>query len=283
MDNSKIFNRSLLRMRRKRAAAAWGKHNFLKVEAAARLADCLADMVRAFPLALDLGCHEGELAEMMENGSRVIRCDVAETMRPQVVCDEEGVPFAADTFDLVASALSLHHVNDLPGCLIQIRDILKPDGLFIAILPGANTLKELRSSVTGASVTHGFPLSPRVSPFVEVRDAGALMQRAGFALPVINSETITVRYDSVERLMKDLRGMGESNVLNAQMKGLTSPVHMAAIQEYYRSNFSADDGTVTATFEFITMTGWKPHPSQQKASQRGSGKVNLKQVLSGQS
>ncbi len=277
MDNHNIFNRSLVRQRRKRFAAGWNDYNFLKVEAARRLVDCLADMARAFPLALDLGCHKGELKALLRD-SAVIQCDSAENMRPDVVCDEEFLPFAPDIFDVAASVLSLHHVNDLPGCLIQIREVLKPDGLFIAILPGANTLIELRHSVTGASAEHGFALSPRVSPFVEVRDAGALLQRAGFALPVVHSDTLTIRYDNAYRLMQDLHAMGEGNVLAEQCKAFTPRGHIAAICEYYDSHFANTDGTIRATFEFVTLTGWKPHPSQQKAAERGSGKINLNDV-----
>jgi SAM-dependent methyltransferase len=276
MDNGKIFNRSLLRRRRNRIAAAWEKHNFLKMEASGRLAESLSDISRNFPLVLELGSHKGELANLLKDGRHIIRCDIAQNMHPQVVCDEELLPFAPDIFDLVTSVLSLHHVNDLPGCLIQILQVLKPDGLFMAVLPGANTLIELRQSVTGAAAEHGFPLYPRVSPFVEVRDGGALLQRAGFALPVVTSEIITVNYDSALHLMQDLHGMGESNVLAEQSKRFTSRSHLAAICDYYNRHFRNEDGQVTASIEFITMSGWKPHVSQQQAAKRGSGKVSLK-------
>lgn len=279
MDNSKIFNRKLLRKRRNRSAGKWDGYNFLKIEAAERLADCIADIAREFPLALDLGCHKGELANIIGDKSRIIGTDISENITPDIVCDEELLPFAENIFDLVASVLSLHNVNDLPGSLIQIKHILKPDGLFIAILPGANTLIELRNSVTGASAKHGFALSPMVSPFVEVRDAGALMQRAGFSLPVINSEIITVNYENALKLMNDLRGMGESNILYQQRSNLTPRSNIAAICDYYDSHFSSPEGGITATFEFITITGWKPHPSQQQAAKRGSGKINLNQVF----
>ena len=279
MEPSKIFNRNLLRARRNRAAAKWVAHNFLKMEGARRLADCLADIARTFPFALELGSHRGELAEILGSKSKIVRCDIAEKMQPHVVCDEEFLPFANDIFDLVASVLSLHHVNDLPGSLIQIREALKPDGLFIAILPGASTLMELRQSVTGASAEHGFALSPRISPFVEVRDAGALMQRAGFALPVVSSEIVTVHYDTAFKLMKDLQGMGESNVLIEQHKHFTLRAHIAAICNYYHSHFADEDGGVTASFEFVTVTGWKPHASQQQSAKRGSGKINLGKIF----
>lgn len=278
-DNSVIFNRPLYRMRRSRAAVKWPEHDFLKREAALRLADSLDDMKRTFPFALDLGCHRGELSQALRGRvGTLVGCDFAAAMSPQIVCDEECLPFAANTFDLVISALALHHVNDLPGTLIQILGSLKPDGLFLAILPGAGSLSELRASITGASAEHGFALSPRLSPLIEVRDGGALLQRAGFALPVVDSDRITVEYDSPFRLMEDLHGMGESNVLMEQRKTLASRAHLALIAEYYRSHFGRG-GTVPASFEFITLTGWKPHPSQPQAVRRGSGKVHLKQVL----
>lgn len=276
MDNSgNIFNRALYRKRRERAAADWQTYNFLKTEASDRLADKLADITRRFPLMLDVGSHAGELTALAKDRADIIiRTDLAAAMQPDVVCDEELIPFPDDIFDAVVSALSLHHVNDLPGTLIQLRQCLKPDGLFLAVLPGASTLKELRESITHASAEHGFALAPRLSPLVEIRDAGALLQRAGFALPVVDSETVTVEYDSVWKLLKDLQGMGESNVLLAQHKGLTSPRQLAAIVAEYETRFG-EAGPVPATFEFITLTGWKPHSSQQQPAKRGSGKITL--------
>ncbi len=258
--NGKIFDRALYRKRRTRAVKEWGQYDFLKREAAQRLGECLDDITRTFPLALDLGCHSGILPELLGRKGGVgrwISCDLAENFNPQVVCDEEFLPFADNTFDLIVSALSLHHVNDLPGTFIQIKRALKPDGLFLAILPGANTLKELRMSITGASAEKGFPLSPRIAPFVEVRDAGALLMRAGFALPVADSDTIEVNYPDSFALMLDLQGMGESNVLLSQHKGCTPPGQLAATGDYYQTHYALDDGTIPATFEFITMTGWK--------------------------
>jgi SAM-dependent methyltransferase len=260
-DNGKIFDRALYRTRRNRAAAEWGQYDFLKREGMERLGECLEDIARRFPLALNLGCHAGGLEEILAGRGGVerwVNCDFASGFMPQVICDEEWLPFAENTFDLVATVLSLHHVNDLPGALIQIRRCLKPDGLFLAILPGAHTLKELRMSIAGASAEHGFGLSPRISPFVEIRDAGALLMRAGFALPVADSDMFTVHYDDAFKLMRDLRGMGENNVLEARHRGLTTPTQLAAITEYYRVHFGLEDGTLPATFEFITMTGWKP-------------------------
>jgi NADH dehydrogenase [ubiquinone] 1 alpha subcomplex assembly factor 5 len=278
-SDSNLFNRALYRTRRNRAAKHWADYNFLKTEAAARLADKLDDVVRRFALALDVGCHAGEVAGAIEHKvDKVVCCDVSAAMQSDIVCDEESLPFAPESFDLVTSALALHHVNDLPGTLIQIRRCLKEDGLFLAVLPGANTLKELRASIMAVSAEQNFPLAPRLSPLVEIRDAGALLQRAGFALPVVDSEILTVEYDSVGKLFHDLRGMGEGNVLHAQHKGFTSRTQLAAIAAYYEQHFG-ENGVIPATFEFITLTGWKPHISQQQPAKRGSGQVNLKQVF----
>ncbi len=286
-DNGKIFNRPLYRLRRNRAAAGWAAHDFLKHEAALRLVERMQDMAREFPLSLDLGCHHGEFAAAVAGKDGIktlIQCDAAQNMLRGVagitcVSDEEFLPFAENSFDLVVSALSLHHVNDLPGTLIQIQRCLKPDGLFLAILPGAHSFKELRASIAGASAEHDFALTPRVSPFVEVRDAGALLMRAGFALPVVDSEVITAEYENILSLMKDMRGMGESSVLLEQRRGFTPRTQIAAMESYYRRHFALPDGALPVTIEFITLTGWKPHASQQKPLARGSGKVSLKQVL----
>lgn len=278
-DNSQLFNRILYRRRRARRAARWESANFLKQEAAARLGDSLLDVARRFPIALDLGCHRREVASAITTrADYILNADHVVDFYPDIVCDEELLPFAEASFDLVTSALSLHHVNDLPGTLIQIQRCLKPDGLFLAILPGANSLKELRSAVTEASALHGFALSPRLSPLVEIRDAGALLQRAGFALPVVDSDSITVEYESVGKLFEDLQAMGESNVLHAQQRGLTSRSHLAAIVACYEQRYGTG-GVIPATFEFLTLTGWKPHASQQRPAPRGSGTVGLKQVL----
>ncbi len=264
-DNSKMFDRPLTRQRRERAAAQWGEYNFLKREGAVRIGERLEEFLRGFPVALDLGCHHGEVAEEIKGKGGIetlFQCDLSHAMAKQArglraVCDEEFLPFAPNSFDLVISDLSLHHVNDLPGALIQIRHALKPDGLFLGVLPGANSLAELRESITGAAVEHGFGLSPRLSPLIEVRDAGALLQRAGFAMPVADAETVTVEYDHAWKLMQDLRGMGESNVLLARDKRFTPRSHLAAITHYYQTHFARPEGTVPATFEFVTMTGWK--------------------------
>ncbi|MEI7669742.1 MAG: methyltransferase domain-containing protein [Pseudomonadota bacterium] len=279
MQDSKIFDRDLLRKRRNKIASNWHNYNFIKLEAAERLADCIIDIAREFHLVLDIGCHKKELANIIVKKSKIISCDFAENMQPDIVCDEELLPFADNSFDLVTSVLSLHHVNDLVGTLIQIKNILKPDAPFIGIIYGVNTLIELRNSFLGVSSEFNFPLSPRISSMAEIRDAGALLQRAGFALPVINTETITVNYDNLFKLMADLRGQGESNIMTSRSRNFTTRSYFEKVAEYYQANYGNQDGTIRATFELITVTGWKPHESQQKSAKRGSGKINLNQLF----
>lgn len=281
--DGKIFDANLVTKRRERAARDWQDHDFLKRETVARLLDRLADVKREFPLALDLGCHAGEFAEAARGHpaiGRVISADgcfaLAARADHAVVCDPEWLPFAENRFDLVVSALSLHHVNDLPGVLIQLQRCLKPDGLLMITLPGASTLRQLRHAIIAASAADGLALSPRLSPLIEVRDAGGLLQRAGFALPVADTETITLEYDHPLRLLHELRGMGETNPLLAQHKGVMTRAQLAGILDHYPLR---EDGTVEATVELVTLTGWKPHASQAQPLRRGSGKVSMAEAL----
>ena len=226
-----MFDRTLLRQRRERAARGWERHDFLKREIAERLVDRLSDVRRIFPLALDLGSHGDEVATALGESAIVgqlvradLGCGFARRARgPAVVADEEFLPFAAGRFDLVLSAMDLHWVNDLPGALIQIARILKPDGLFLGALLGGATLWQLRRTLAAAESEIDGGLSPRVSPFADLRDAAGLLQRAGFALPVADSETIEVEYESALALMRDLSGMGESNLVVGRRRTVTPP------------------------------------------------------------
>jgi NADH dehydrogenase [ubiquinone] 1 alpha subcomplex assembly factor 5 len=262
-DSPLIFDRKTLRHRRDRAALLAGE-SFLFTQAAERLADRLADFTRSFPLALDLGAHTGILGDTLEGRGGVqvlVQTDLSKTMLddtsgPRVVCDEEFLPFAENTFDAVLSAGSLHWVNDLPGALAQIYRILKKDGLFLAIFPGGETLKELRASFEAAEISIKGGVSPRVSPFVDVRDAGALLQRAGFAMPVADSEKLTAYYQDPLTLFADLREWGETNILLARQKNFTRRNILFEAAAHYTRNFKREKG-VPATFEFVAMTGWK--------------------------
>ena len=286
------FDRVQLRRRRDRAAANFAAHSFLAKEVSARLAERLGDIKRRFPVAVELGCRDGGLAAELAGRSgieRLIQCDlspamVAGTPGPyRVVADEEWLPFAGGRLDLVISALSLHWVNDLPGTLIQIRRALRPDGLFLGALLGGESLTELRQALARAESELEGGISPRISPFVEIRDLGGLLQRAGFALPVVDSDTITVTYPDALALMRDLRGMGESNVLRERRAVFTRRATLMSAVAHYRNMFGDESGgRIPATFQVLYLTGWCPHESQQQALKPGSGKVSLAAVLGGE-
>jgi len=280
-----IFDRATLRRRRERAAAGLAGCEYLIQEAAARLVERLGDVRRSFPLALALGCHTGQLARRLDvdaSVERLIQTDLAEAMVRRasglrLVADEEALPFGAERFDLVVACWSLHWVNDLPGTLAQIRYALRPDGLFLAAMPGGTTLLELRAALLQAEleVTGGAGL--RVAPFVDVQDAGMLLQRAGFALPVVDVETITVTYEHPLRLLAELRAMGEANAL-AGRRPLQRRTLMRAA-EIYQELFADRRRRIPATFQILMLSGWKPDASQPQPLRRGTGQVNLAKAL----
>lgn len=288
----KIFDRSLVRKHRDRAASGFAAHDFLVREVGERLADRLDDVTRRFPMALDLGCHTGEMADILRGRGGIetlVQCDLSPEMaaraagngRPTLAADEEWLPFAPASFDLVISNLSLHWVNDLPGTLIQIRRILKPDGLFLASVLGAGTLDELRQSLMEAELAEEGGASPRVSPFADVKDLGALLQRGGFALPVVDADTVAVTYADPMRLLADLRGMGETNAVAEQRKGLTRRATLLHAISVYQSRFGSPDGRLPANFQVMTLTGWAPHPDQPKPLAPGSATHHLSEILGG--
>jgi len=257
-----IFDRKRVKSHRDRAAAHAEEYTFLLHEMVARLSDRLEDIKRSFPLVLDLGAHGGQLSSHLPNLGTIVQTDLSYPMIHQanglrLVADEELLPFAPQSFDLVTSVGSLHWVNDLPGTLIQIQRSLKPGGLFLASLPGGETLKELRHSFEQAELEISGGLSPRVSPFIDVKDAGSLLQRAGFAEPVTDSEILTVSYESPMKLLRDLRGMGESSALITSEKSIAKRALFPKMQDYYTKHFADIQGRVTATFEIITLTAWK--------------------------
>jgi NADH dehydrogenase [ubiquinone] 1 alpha subcomplex assembly factor 5 len=281
-----VFDRQCLRRRRGRVAPALHGFDFLIREAALRLVERLGDVRREFPLALELGCHTGQLAAALHGSAqigRLIQSDLADEMvrrapGERLVADEEALPFGPGRFDLILSCFSLHWVNDLPGALAQIRYALKRDGLFLAIMPGGTTLFELRESLMRAELEIAGGAGPRVSPFIDVRDAGMLLQRAGFALPVVDLDTITVTYDHPLKLLAELRGMGEASALAQPGHGFSRSMLPLAC-EIYRQLFGSDGGRVPATFQLLTMSGWAPDPGQPRPVRRGSGQVNLAKAL----
>ncbi len=293
-DPISVFDRHAVRRHRDRAARRLSSHDFLFREAAARLAERLDDVNRRFPLALEIGAHGGILgAELGERGGieTMVRCDLSPQMLRassgkkagrrclKVASDEEYLPFAPATFDLVVSCLSLHWVNDLPGALIQARRCLKPDGLFMAALFGRDTLAELRNALLEAEVAESGGAGPRVSPFTDVRDAGALMQRAGFALPVVDSDTITVSYQSALDLMRDLRGMGEANAVAERRRSFTRRSTILRAAAIYADRHADSSHRIPATFQVLTLTGWAPHSTQPKPLRPGSATQRLSVAL----
>ena len=282
-----VFDRRAVRAHRERAAAGLAQHDFLFRESARRLVDRLDDVTRLFPAALDLGCHGGELAAAL--GPRggiatLVQCDLSPAMarraaagRLALAADEEFLPFAPRSFDLVLSNLGLHWVNDLPGCLLQVRRVLKPDGLFLAALLGGQTLHELRAALIEAELAASGGAGPRVSPFADVAELGGLLQRAGFALPVADSDRLTVTYGDAFGLMRELRGMGESNALNARRRAFTRRATLFDAAARYRDRCGG--GRLTATFQIVTLTAWAPHESQQKALRPGSARTRLADAL----
>jgi NADH dehydrogenase [ubiquinone] 1 alpha subcomplex assembly factor 5 len=262
--NHMIFDRARVKAHAMRAART--PETFLLREMLERVCDRLLDMARTFPVALDIG-SQGLLAEYLPAAA-----GIEEIVRAE---DEELLSVAPEGCDLIIACGTLHWVNDLPGVLIQIQRALKPDGLFLGMLPGGQTLTELRASFEAAEIEMQGGISPRISPFVDIRDAGGLLQRAGFALPVADSEPLNVEYTHPLKLLHDLRNMGQSNALIESRKNFTPCSLMMKMADHYMQHYGAEDGRVRATFELVTLTGWKPHASQQKPAKRGSGKVNL--------
>ncbi|HVI51365.1 MAG TPA: methyltransferase domain-containing protein [Candidatus Sulfotelmatobacter sp.] len=289
MNDLTVFDRAQVRRQRDRASARLAEHDFLLREVAERVSDRLLDMARTFPVALDLGCHHGELSELLESRGGIetlVRCDLSLAMAAQagglsLAADEEALPFAPESFDLIISNLSLHWVNDLPGALLQIRHALKEDGLFVGAMLGGETLWELRQCLMEAELAEEGGTGPRVSPFADLRDLGGLLQRAGFSLPVVDLDSITVTYGDVMRLFADLRGMGEGNAVNARRRHPTRRSTLFRAMALYEERFRDGDGRLPATFQIMTMTAWRPHASQQKPLTPGTGRVNLAEALNG--
>ncbi|GJD48117.1 hypothetical protein OPKNFCMD_0833 [Methylobacterium crusticola] len=284
MSTPSPFDAALVRKRLARAQGP-GFADFLVVRALEDLQDRLGTVLRSFPRALDLATPLPAAAAWLGASGRageVVRlAPVAERAVPGVrlaVGDPEALPFGAGAFDLALSLLALQHVNDLPGTLVQVRRALTPDGLFVGCLLGGRSLTELRQVLAQAESEVEGGLSPRVAPFAEVRDLGGLLQRAGFALPVTDVETVTVRYADPFGLMRDLRAMGLTNALR-ERRGFLRRATLLRAAALYAERFADADGRVRATFELIWLSAWVPHESQQKPLRPGSAKARLADAL----
>jgi len=283
MSHPVIFDRQLLRMRRARAAAL-GPAIFLIERVADDLAARLSAVLRTFDLAVDIGTPNDAVRRRLADrvGAIVAVDPIASHIageRLAVVADEEALPFRDGSIDLAVSALALQFVNDLPGSLIQIRRALKPDGLLLAAMVGGESLAELRAAFAAAEAEVEGGISPRVAPFTDLRDLGALLQRAGFALPVTDVDRVTVRYASPLALMHDLRRMGAGNVLTARRRAPLSRATLRRVFEIYAERFADADGRIRATFEIVWLSGWTPHQSQQQPLAPGSAKTRLADAL----
>lgn len=283
-----LIDRQLV-VRRKLRALAGTKPaaDFLLSHAVAELEDRLSFIERRFAHAMTLFESSGLASAMLAASGKVEKVTRIEADQGLLAGGDglvepgETVPLPAASVDLAVSLLALHAFNDLPGMLIQIRRALRPDGLFIGALPGAGSLQELRQSLLAAESAHSEGAAPRVYPFADVRAVGALLQRAGFALPVVDVETLTVRYDSMFSLIADLRAMGETSALAARSRRPIRRKVLLSAAEHYAENFGAKDGRIPATFNIVWLSGWAPHSSQQKPLKPGSARMPLAKALSG--
>lgn len=282
-----IFDQAQIAANRHRALRHHDpKATFLLDIAAEELGERLAVVERTFERAVELHGATGAAARAAIATGKIRQLTRVESEQAYAEAEEhfveaalEEVPLEPQSINLLLAPLSLHLTNDTPGVFIQIRRALKPDGLFLAAIPGAGTLQELREVLLATEIEMTGGASPRVIPFADVRDVGGLMQRAGFALPVIDAETYTVRYDSIFPLMKDLRAMGMANPLLARSRKPLTRAFFLRAAEIYAERYADPDGRIRATFSIIYVSGWAPHESQQKPLRPGSAKIRLADAL----
>ena len=282
MDQPDIFDRRLRRTRRDRAAPGFGEHAFLIEHMADELAERLAMVTRPFGRVLLLGSHDGRIAPAFAAPNRdIVSTDAGFTfarMSDGIQCDEDRLPFADASFDLALSVGVLDSVNDLPGALTLIRRVLRPDGLFLGAFIGAGSLAWLKSAMLAADSAASGGAAPRVHPQIDVRSAGDLLARAGFALPVADSERLDVGYGDPLRLMRDLRGMAATNILSQRSRKAPGRTWLTQIFTQFAAAASPD-GRLRETFELIYLSGWAPGPDQPKAARRGSATASLADAL----
>ncbi|HXH42926.1 MAG TPA: methyltransferase domain-containing protein [Bradyrhizobium sp.] len=266
-----LFDRALLHARQQRAQKQ-GAVTFLLDRVAEDLLDRLAAVVREFQAPADLWTPGDGLAALRTRLPSIDRIEID-------AVGAERLPFAAGSLDLVVSALALQFVNDLPGVLAQIRRALKPDGLLLAAMIGGDSLTELRQAFAAAEAECEGGVSPRVAPFADLRDIGALLQRAGFALPVTDVDRVVVRYANAFALMQDLRRMGASNVLIERRRTPARRATLLRMAEIYAERFADADGRIRTTFDVVWLSGWAPHASQQQPLKPGSAKASLAEAV----
>nr|CAG4641025.1 EOG090X09JT [Eulimnadia texana] len=287
-----VFDREAKKLQRDRAARAANAslYDYLKDEVGYRVADRVYDINRTFANVLDLGCGRGHVSKNLskDNVTHLTMTDISPKMLETAavpedvpctkqVIDEENLPFAENSFDLILSSLNLHWVNNLPGTFQQLQRCLKSDGAFIGSVFGGGTLYELRGALQLAETEREGGFAQHISPFTEIRDIGGLMNRAGFSMLTIDTEEIKIGYPSMFELMHDLQGMGESNATWIRKSHLHRDTLFSAAA-IYQELYGNKDGTIPATFQIIYMIGWKPDPSQPKPLERGSGNVSFKDL-----
>lgn len=271
----KAFDRGIFRRRRHRFLDHLPQADFLHRRVNGVLLDRLADIRRSF----ETGVFTGDIPLDSSPAHRFFHTNLINSPGVDAQIDEEWWPFAPQSLDLIISSLSLHNTNDLPGALVQMRRSLKPDGLFLAAMAGGETLHELRYALQQAEIELKGGISPRVHPFADKPQAGALLQRTGYALPVVDSDPVTVTYSDLRQLMKDLRAMGAGNVSAERSRALTGKNLFDKAEDIYRAQFADQDGRIPATFEIIYLIGWAPHDSQQKPLRPGSANQRLAEAL----
>lgn len=276
------FDRRLRRLRRDRSAARLAEADYLYRHVVQELVERLDLVKRDFRRALDLGCGGGVVGEELRaRGIEVVAADAGASFAARaggVQCDEDRLPFADGSFDLVVSVGALDAVNDLPGALTLIRRSLRPDGLFLAAMAGAGSLPRLKSAMLAAETFEGGPASPRIHPQIDVRAAGDLMTRAGFALPVVDSESLDVRFPHLMRLVCDLRAMGATNLLASRSRRPLSRDALGAALADFAAH-AEEDGKTAERFEILHLIGWAPSPDQPKPARRGSATASLADAL----
>ncbi|MFD2206889.1 methyltransferase domain-containing protein [Kiloniella antarctica] len=291
MTDIYIFDHNSVDLHRQRAKPGFSNHAFLFEEVADRLGDRLLDIARSFPTALNLGSNHSILSKTLgprggieQFTSSMFKRTSQDNKSPDttdipIEIVDEILSFEPQSYDLIISNLCLHWVNDLPGALLQTNRCLKPNGLFLSAMFGGETLKELRAALMEAEMEVEGGVSPRVSPLIDVRDAGALLQRAGFALPVADYDRIEVSYASAFELMKELRGMGETNAIHNRRKTFTRRETLLKAAQIYQERFQDKEGRITATFDIIYLAGWAPHSSQQQPLRPGTATSRLADFL----